>query len=298
MNTDCILEKIKNSDFRFEPFKYLYIDNFIPEDDFNKILITKEVLLKEAQNDEQLLNILKDNNWIPISFPGSTTNLNDYINWKKNNSDFDNVNTCEGFGITFRLKEPQTNIIKKYLNFFESYDFKKCLCEKFQIKLSETTYDTGFQKYLDGYEISPHPDVRKKALTFMINVNSNPNSHNEFHHCNFNTFKPEKKYVEEYWKYNINSDRCWVPWDWCDTKFLHNKNNSITIFSPDNNTLHSVKAKYNHLKYQRTQFYGNLWYKKEALSFKPNWEDFVINASKEQRTSNKLQEKINRQSLF
>lgn len=41
------------------------------------------------------------------------------------------------------------------------------------------------------------------------------------------------------------------------------ENNSMVIFHPDNNppTLHAIRLNYNHLKYQRTQIYGNLMYK-------------------------------------
>ena len=48
--------------------------------------------------------------------------------------------------------------------------------------------------------------------------------------------------------------------------------------------MHAVKAKYDHLPYQRTQIYGNLWYKKELKKIKsiisqPKWENFVIKKS-------------------
>ena len=132
----------------------------------------------------------------------------------------------------------------------------------------------------------------------MLNVNSNPNSEKEFHHAHFCNFKPHMNYVQEYWKGNKHADRSWVPWDWCETKFLHNINNSITLFSPDDDTMHGVKAKYNHFKFQRTQFYGNFWYKTEILKFKPNWQDFIIKASKEERTSKKDTKRINRQEFF
>ena len=33
---------------------------------------------------------------------------------------FDNVNTCEGFGITFRLKNPYSKLLKEYITFFKS----------------------------------------------------------------------------------------------------------------------------------------------------------------------------------
>ena len=298
MNYSKLLDKIHQAEFYDYPFKYLYIEDFIPKEDFLSIIKDPQVMLTKAENDIDLINILKEANWEPIHFPGCTTDINDYIAWRDNKSDFDNVNTCEGFGITFRLKKTISKILKEYISFFESEEFKNCLCSKFNFKKEEMVYDTGFQKYLDGYEISPHPDVRKKSLTFMLNVNSNPNSEKEFHHAHFCNFKPHMNYVQEYWKGNKHADRSWVPWDWCETKFLHNINNSITLFSPDDDTMHGVKAKYNHFKFQRTQFYGNFWYKTEILKFKPNWQDFIIKASKEERTSKKDTKRINRQEFF
>ncbi len=40
------------------------------------------------------------------------------------------------------------------------------------------------------------------------------------------------------------------------------ENNSMILFHPDNNpaTMHAIRLNYNHLKYQRTQIYGNLMY--------------------------------------
>jgi len=298
MDSENLISKISETNFTYHPFKHLYIEEFISKEDFDELINCDEVLLKEAEDDQDLLNILINSKWEPIPFPGSTTDLNDYLAWRKDKSKFDNVNTCEGFGITFRLRNPKSKLINEYLNFFKSDGFLNCIKEKFNINTTKTTVDSGFQKYLDGYEISPHPDVRKKALTFMLNINSNPNSHNENHHCHFSEFIPEKKYIQEYWKGNITADRSWVPWQWCKTKFLHKKNNSITIFAPDNDTIHSVKAQYEHLKYQRTQFYGNLWFNEKPLPFKPCWEDFVIHQSKEKRTSSSKKEKINRQTLF
>ena len=38
----------------------------------------------------------------------------------------------------------------------------------------------------------------------------------------------------------------------CETVKKQCRNNSIVIFAPNDDTLHAVKADYNHLKYQRT----------------------------------------------
>lgn len=47
------------------------------------------------------------------------------------------------------------------------------------------------------------------------------------------------------------------------------------FFSPSDDTLHAVKARYDHLVAQRTQMYGNLWYEKQSLS-KVRFEHFDI----------------------
>jgi hypothetical protein len=36
-----------------------------------------------------------------------------------------------------------------------------------------------------------------------------------------------------------------------------------------------VRARYDHLPAQRTQFYGNLWYKPNPLRFRPEFQDFA-----------------------
>jgi hypothetical protein len=150
------------------------------------------------------------------------------------------------------------------------------LAKKFGIDMDDVFYDAGIQKYLDGYEISPHPDIRKKALTYMVNINPGDKSERSGHHTHYLTFKDAYKYVEAYWKGNPNKDRCWVPWDWCETKKIQTENNSIVIFSPDNNTMHGVKAVYDHLAYQRTQLYGNLWYHEIRTDGMPSWENFLF----------------------
>jgi hypothetical protein len=56
-----------------------------------------------------------------------------------------------------------------------------------------------------------------------------------------------------------------------------NNNNSFIIFHPDNNppTLHAIRLKYNHLKYQRTQIYGNLMYKYLPNTKHSSYKDFI-----------------------
>ena len=51
----------------------------------------------------------------------------------------------------------------------------------------------------------------------------------------------------------------------------------MIIFNPDNNppTLHAIRLNYNHLKYQRTQIYGNLMYKHHPSFQTSNYKDFI-----------------------
>jgi hypothetical protein len=152
--------------------------------------------------------------------------------------------------------------------------------DKFSIT-RPTSIETGLQKYLQGYEISPHPDIRKKALTYMLNVNPSTHSEELDIHTHYLTFKPQKRFISEFWHYNEDHDRCWVPWEWCDTFKRQCLNNSIVIFSPSWDTLHAVKLNYNHLETQRTQFYGNLWYNDSPPLRKPQYSDFIIKSSAE-----------------
>ncbi len=83
-----------------------------------------------------------------------------------------------------------------------------------------------------GYEISPHPDICQKALTYMVNVNPSEASETADHHTHYLKFRPEYKYVQAYWEGNLDVNRCWVPWEWCESVKTQTANNSIFIFAP------------------------------------------------------------------
>ena len=112
----------------------------------------------------------------------------------------------------------------------------------------------------------------------MVNINPNPAADAEEHHTSYLKFKPAWSYVQSFWEGNPRQDRCWVPWEWCEIVKQQRRNNSIVVFSPDNDTLHAVKADYSHLVFQRTQIYGNLWLKRNPADSrnKPRWEDYLI----------------------
>ena len=210
--------------------------------------------------------------WKTIMFPGCTVEKSAYLEYRKTGQIGDNTpEMCEGFGIALRLERNQDEFLDEYINFFNSEEFINSISNKFNInRTNKETIDSGLQKYLDGYEISPHPDIRKKLLTFMINVNTNINSEEINHHTHLLNLRKEYLNINKFWEENPLSDRTWLPWDWCQTSFLHKQNNSLIAFPPCNESIHAVKAFYNHLNDQRTQFYGNLWLEKSPCNSMPD----------------------------
>ncbi|OJU12880.1 MAG: hypothetical protein BGN86_00235 [Caulobacterales bacterium 68-7] len=273
-----LIEKVRAADFTTTPFKHVYIGDFFSEAHFAAITQSREIAPPAAASDTEVFDTLFDAGYKIIDFPGCVTDRKQYIRWHRDRRVERNVtNTaCEGFGVVLRLMEPQTPIIVELNEFLVSDMFRDALGEKFGIELGRVFPDTGIQKYLDGYEISPHPDVRGKALTYMVNINPHAAASALDHHTHYLRFKPAYRYVQSFWEENLLQERCWVPWDWCDTVSQQTENNSVVIFAPNNDTMHGVKTHYDHLSAQRTQLYGNLWYNSTPIDGSPSWEDFVI----------------------
>jgi len=290
-----LLEKISNAKINNFPFRHIQINDLFKPEDFQRIIKSYDVALSPCRSDQNLFDILSQSGYKIIKFPGCTVDKTEYINWHKNKSSVQKTNSaCEGFGTVLRLISPKTDILKCLQKFLHSKEFIDCISSKFNIDSENCSYDAGIQKYLDGYEISPHPDVRGKALTYMVNINSDPNSQNNIHHTSYLKFKNEFNYVKEFWEGNEKYDRCWVPWSWCNIIKQQVENNSMVMFSPSSNTMHAVKANYDHLNHQRTQLYGNLWYKKSSGESTPNWERLALSKNIEQEDKNLRYKFINR----
>ena len=71
--------------------------------------------------------------------------------------------------------------------------FHSILRKKFNIK-EATTVISAIQKNLNGYEISPHPDIRNKCLTYLLNINNNEMEQKDCH-TQLLEFKPKYKYI-------------------------------------------------------------------------------------------------------
>lgn len=278
MRFSYLLEKIQAAEFITAPFNHIQIDNFFSAADFAAIIAAPEISIVDLKSDDDLFEALIGRGYKIIDFPGCILDKNKYIQWHKERKSVNTItnSACEGFGMTLRLMQAQSTTISELNEFLNGRVFQEALAEKFGISLECVFYDAGIQKYLDGYEISPHPDTRRKALTYMVNVNPHPQSEAQDHHTHYLKLLPEFDYVKAYWDGHPEQDRCWLPWSWCQTEKIQRANNSIVIFSPDNSTMHAVKTQYDHLRSQRTQLYGNLWYHQTPAKSGPEWEDFVI----------------------
>ena len=125
--------------------------------------------IRPVATDEELIAELYSKSFKEIEFPGTTTNIPAYLNWRKDPASlktFNNRELCEGFGVTMRLqKTTPGSPLGEVTEYFRSESFWRVLAAKFGIDFDDVYTDFGLQKYLDGYEISPHPDIRRKALT-------------------------------------------------------------------------------------------------------------------------------------
>ena len=270
---EYLLGKIKNQNFSTSPFKHIYIDNWLSERHFQEIVNDPSIKVATHHNTEALIKTLQDFDYKAIPFPGCTPDVNKYLEWyngKKVSFKLDDI--LEGFGVSFRMMAYKNQLIKELIEYLNSPDFHSVLQEKFD-KNRPTTVETAVQKYMDGYEISPHPDIRRKCLTYMVNINPSEQAESLNIHTHYLRFKPKYQSIYKYWQNNSDTDRCWVPWNWCDTVYQQTKNNSIVIFAPNDDTMHAVKADYDHLATQRTQIYGNLWYTDMEKLKTESWKD-------------------------
>lgn len=270
-----IVEKISECEFNSYPFKHLYIEDFLSDFHFNLIRKDSQIILPPQEDTRILIQTLKNSEYISIRFPGCITDLEEYIRSYESNSFSVDNNRLESFGVAFKLKKILCQEIKELIDFLNGSVFHECLERKFSIT-RKNNVSTAIQKYLSGYEISPHPDVRSKCLTYLININTHDIVEDMDIHTYLLTFKPEYEYVQSYWKENEDMDRVWVPWEWCETQKLISKNNSLIMFAPSYNTLHAVKLKYDHCLLQRTQLYGNLWFTDTRKLVKPTYLELEL----------------------
>ena len=269
-------EKILNSPFLEDPFRHLEINNFFKPEHLEIILSDDQIHFEESKNINDLIQKLYDKDYMIQSFPGCCTDAMEYIDrLEKNNWPSENKgNPVSSYGITFRISNYRNAFIKELVQYLNGDSFHNALREKFGIK-EESSIITAIQKNLSKYEISPHPDVKRKCMTYLLNINKDDSIENKDVHTHLLKFKKEYEYVYDLWENNPEFDRAWVPWSWCKTSKVINKNNTIVIFPPSNKTLHAVKLDYDHTKFQRTQIYGNLMYPNRPKLRSQNYKDLT-----------------------
>lgn len=275
-----ILEKIQDAEYQTDPFRFVYIEDFLSDEHFEMLTKDEQINFNEFDSTEEMVKVLQESGYKPVPFPGCTTDVNEYVNWYNSGSGKTPSHAqglIEGFGMSFRMMKYNNPKIEQLINFLNSEEFYNTIMSKFgkYSNRNNTYVETAIQKYVSGYEISPHPDIRKKVLTYMLNINPSDQAETMGLHTDFMKFKPHKEHIYKLWNDDITSDRFWVPWDWCETVFKQVKNNSITLFAPGNDTLHAVKLDYDHTKTQRTQIYGNVWYNKSSTTKRPTWRDYA-----------------------
>ncbi|NKB21236.1 MAG: hypothetical protein GKS01_12135 [Alphaproteobacteria bacterium] len=265
---EYILDRINDAEFGDEPFHHIYVKDILSDEHFALITRSDDVNIPNSENTEDLIRSLLKRNYKVIPFPGCTTSVKHYLKCYNSGKWPVDTQRLEGFGLAFRLKQYQNQKIKDLIEFLNGDAFKSAIEQKFDIS-RDNRIETAIHKYSTGYEISPHPDVRSKCLTYLININPAERTEEQDIHTHLLKFKPEYAYIGEFWKGNQHLDTDWVPWEWCETKKQTNANNSLIMFRPSHDTLHAVRLKYDHLKFQRTQIYGNLWYTDVAMALPP-----------------------------
>ena len=264
MDFSYLSHKILDADFFEYPCRHLEINNFLSDEHLNIILNDKQIHFEECTDTRTLINKLNESNYSVQQFPGCVSDINEYINRLENNK-WDNVKSntpVESYGITFRLMRYRNKFISDLIDYLNGNEFKNAMIKKWNLT-GDTDIITAIQKNLTKYEISPHPDIRGKAMTYLLNINKDDSVEKYDVHTYLLKFKDEYKYIKNIWEENKKIDRCWVPWDWCDISKTISKNNTIVMFPPSNDTLHAIKLDYDHTKFQRTQIYGNLMYKNQ-----------------------------------
>ena len=252
-------EKILNVLIQTEPFSHILIEDFLSPEHFEMIINDPQVRLSRTTTTEELIDKLLDTGYVVKHFPGCTASIKQYLKCLRKNKWPTDNDMVEGFGIALRLQKYENAEIKKLIDYLNSQAFKSVLEQKFGVTRN-TKIDTGIQKYLSGYEISPHPDIRSKCLTYLANINTSEKASELPIHTHLLKFKPEKEYIYSYWENNDSIDRCWVPWEWCTSEKVVSANNSLIMFQTHDRSLHAIKLTYDHKEFQRTQIYGNLWY--------------------------------------
>lgn len=274
---DYIIERVRQAPLEQTPFPHLYLPDLFESEHFEALIGAREIALGPFEDDDALFAALDQAGFDVLDFPNCMTDIATYKRWHARGEHGASDGPIYGeFGMVFRLAKPETTILSSLTAFLGSDAFLAAICARFDVDAAACIYDGGIQKYLDGYRITPHPDIRRKALTWMVNIVPDPECATREYHTQYMRLKPQYAYVASYWAGNDAVERCHLPWDVAENVWMHRQNNSLVAFAPGNDSLHAVSANYDHLAAQRTQIYGNMWFKHKPVLLQVEWPSLAI----------------------
>ncbi|MEL6687284.1 MAG: hypothetical protein AAFP97_06665 [Pseudomonadota bacterium] len=254
---DYLAKKIDKAEFTEEPFRHVTIDDFLPQEIMEEVLRISYV---EPQKSVSGIKKQLGDDWKIMPFPGCAKSWTDYRLSRLLGLPLSDPRV-DGRGLALRYvgTEPVSALIR---NAMTGPAVVSVLKEKLGIT-RKIVADNGIQKYLDGYEISPHPDPLSKAITILVNMGVG-GVETEGSGTRLLKFKASRDYVSQFWKNNNDVAPDWVKWDWCEQVASYDKVNQLLFFAPNEKSLHAVKCDYDHLQSQRSQIYGDFWYVDEV----------------------------------
>ena len=145
-----LLDKIKDQEFATNPFKHIYIENWLNEKHFNEIVNDDSIKIPQHSTTEQQIENLQNLNYKAIPFPGCTPDVQKYLEWYNGKKVTFKLNEIlEGFGVSFRMMQYKNQMIQELIEYLNSAEFHDVLKEKFE-KTQPTTVETAVQKYMMG----------------------------------------------------------------------------------------------------------------------------------------------------
>ncbi|HEY1709219.1 MAG TPA: hypothetical protein VGG10_13200, partial [Rhizomicrobium sp.] len=185
-----IAQKIRDAKFISQPFPHLLIENFLSDEHFEMLIKDRQVNLPEMASTAEVIDTLQDVGYVIQKFPGCITDKDEYLRCLEQNDWAVNRNKVGSVGLAFRLQRYSNPKVQRLVEYMNSPLFKSAMEDKFNIK-QPTKILTAIQKYLTGYEISPHPDTRQKCLTYLVNINTSNDAQSMELHTHLLRFTPE-----------------------------------------------------------------------------------------------------------
>ena len=216
---EYIFQKINDVKIISKPFPHIIIEDFFDEEFINELINSIKI---------DNINEIKSK-YHEVIYPGAID--------KK----LSLTTRPTGSGLVYALNKSILDKHEIFVNLLESDGFKQVLFDKFNIPKEIDGWNVyQINKDLNGYEISPHPDVTGKIITWQCNITNDNTLDNYNLSTRLHTIKPE--YKDELNK--ITSDknpRPWGKWEWFDEGIsVPYKENAFFAFAPSNISHHSV----------------------------------------------------------